>query len=65
MTKKEEAIKKDMAESGIYVPTRIEYFAASALQALLTTASAKNRDNCVFDAVEVAKMMDKVLEEVN
>lgn len=46
----------------IYYPTRLEYFAAAALQALLTSVSAKKYDQAAIEAVKVAKQIEIVLD---
>ena len=47
----------------IYHPTRLEYFAAAALQALLTSVSAKKHDIAVIEAVTIARSMEVVLDQ--
>jgi hypothetical protein len=46
-----------------YRPTRLEYFAAAALQALLTSVSEKKHGTAAIQAVVIAKQIEIVLDK--
>ena len=47
----------------VYYPTRLEYFAARALQALLTSVSEKKHDTAAVQAVVIASQIEIVLDK--
>ena len=49
-------------EMDLYTPTRLDYFAARALQGLVTGRSEKDRRVCAKQAVALAKELVEVLD---
>ena len=45
-----------------YIPTRLEYFAGLALQALLPIAPPKDRARCIPEAIALAKQMEEAID---
>ena len=47
----------------VYYPTRLEYFAAAALQGLLPSFAEKKYDSAAINAVKIARSMEVVLDQ--
>ncbi len=52
-------------EMNIYSPTRLDYFAARALQGLVTGRSEKDRRVCAKQAVDLAKELVGLLDQAS